>query len=101
MESVTNIQKMVDAAKEDAIRLAKQLVEMLDALKKVGVADAILTDKAFRKTIAALGVSDQPATPKAKGKKGKSAMSAEGRKRISEAAKKRWAKVKKEGKNSL
>lgn len=93
---------MIEAAKQDAIKLAKQLVEMIDQLKEVGVADAILNDREFRKTVMALGVSDQTAKPATKGKRGKrKPMSAEARAKIAAAAKKRWAKVKKEGKTTL
>jgi len=54
MESIKNIQKMVDTAKQDAIKLAKELAEMVEALKPLGLADVILTDKEFKKYTAVL-----------------------------------------------
>jgi hypothetical protein len=55
MESVENIQKMVDAAKQDATKLAKELAEMIEALSSIGLANTILDDPEFRKYMSVLG----------------------------------------------
>jgi hypothetical protein len=55
MESVKNIQKLVDDAKQDAIKLAKELAEMIEALRPIGLADTILTDPEFTKYIDVVG----------------------------------------------
>jgi hypothetical protein len=56
MESVKNLQKLVDEAKQDAIKLAKELAEMIEALRPIGLTDTILNDREFRKYITAMGM---------------------------------------------
>ena len=72
MKSIESIQKAVDEAKQDAIKLAKELAEVIEALKPLGLAEAILNDKEFRKYTAVLGVTASEPAP-AKRKTGKTA----------------------------
>jgi hypothetical protein len=57
MESVKDIQKILEKAKLDAIKLVKELSEMVDALEPLGLADTILNDTEFKKYAAVLGKS--------------------------------------------
>jgi hypothetical protein len=108
MESVKNIQKLVDTAKQEAIKLAKDLAEMVAGLKPLGLADIILNNPEFKKSIASLGVASKAKSAattspgsKAVVVKKKRTMSKAGRERIAAAAKARWAKAKGEGKTTL
>jgi hypothetical protein len=60
MQSVETIQKMVDEVKEEAVKLVKELAEMIEQLRPLGLADTILGDRQFRKYLAVLG---EPASP--------------------------------------
>jgi hypothetical protein len=64
MESVKDIQKILEKAKLEAIKLVKELAEMVEALEPLGLADTILSDSEFIKYAAVLGKS----APASKGK---------------------------------
>jgi uncharacterized protein YwgA len=58
MSIIKELEKTIEAAKQDAIKTALELVDKIDKLTKLGVSEALLSDEQFKNLVSKLSITE-------------------------------------------